>query len=594
VATPYPMLSATTPKPRGFTTLRPSSRDPAWVITLLGGGIALLVTATMIATRLLVPSELAVIGTEAWGWTSDGVHVDAIGAGSPFQAGDLVVAMDGRPLERWIDDAVSLPWTVDRPALGDVVRFDVVRAGQALVIEAPRVPFPLERFGNAPVGLMIFGIGVLILSLALVARRPRTTALRVLFVGAAANVADIVAWELDLQPSDLALQNPFLVAFAAAAVFNLVFWACIVHVLLLYPIRSGSVSRHRLLLRALYAGPIVALAIAAPAVRLLGGTSLDWVDRMAAVLAAIVSGMVVLLLTATVAGYRRTPEPRRRQVRIIALSLGFAATAELVLFTVPIIALGHPLVTRNTVAILALPVPIALAFAVIRDRLFQVSLLASSRERIVAAREQERMLLRRELHDGLGPTLAALGLKLDFARARVRSEPETAERVLEEGRGDLRVAIAEIRRIARQLRPPALDTLGLVGALRQQAEGMMGAEAAGPVMMVVADEPLGAIPPATEVAAYRIAVEAMMNVVRHAGASRGEVRVWLDDDGLAIEVVDDGRGMGTSETGVGTRSMHERAAEVGGEVSFESAAGGGTRVVAHLPLDHVQAAGSAV
>lgn len=564
--------------------MRPRLNDPAWIITVLVGVSALLVTATMIATRLRVPSELVVIRTEAWAWTANGVQVEPIGTEGPFRNGDIVVSMEGRSIDQWVVDDMALPWTVTRPDLGNTIRFDVIREGELVSFDAPRVPFPIDRLRGAPIGLVIFGVGVLILALALVVRRPRATALRVLFVGAASNMADIVAWEIGLQPTDLTLHTPFLVAFAAAAVFNLVFWACIIHVLLIYPVRSGLAARNRWLVPGLYAAPIVALAAASAAIRLAGGTTLDWVDRLAAVLAAIVSVMIIALIAGTIAGYRRTPEPRRQRVRLIAASLMFAAAAELALFTLPIIVVGHPLITRNTVAILALPIPIAIVLAVIRDRLFQVRLLAFSRERIVAAREEERMLLRRELHDGLGPTLAALGLKLDYARSRVRSEPASAELALEEGRADLRTAIAEIRRIARQLRPPALDALGLAGALRQQAEGMAGSSGSGPVIMVTTDDALGALPAATEVAAYRIAVEAMMNVVRHAGASRCDVRLWLDDEGLSIEVVDDGRGIGARESGVGTRSMHERAAEVGGEVTIEPLADGGTRVAVHLPL----------
>ena len=111
--------------------------------------------------------------------------------------------------------------------------------------------------------------------------------------------------------------------------------------------------------------------------------------------------------------------------------------------------------------------------------------------------------------------------------------------------------------------------------------------------MITTDQALGALPAATEVAAYRIAVEAMMNVVRHAEASRCDVRLWLDEDGLSIEVVDDGRGIGARDSGVGTRSMHERAAEVGGEVTIEQLADGGTRVAVHLPLYGAAALGGA-
>jgi len=98
-------------------------------------------------------------------------------------------------------------------------------------------------------------------------------------------------------------------------------------------------------------------------------------------------------------------------------------------------------------------------------------------------------------------------------------------------------------------------------------------------------EPLPPLPAAVEVAAYRIAIEALLNVVRHAAAQHCEVRLSLGDDELEIDVVDDGQGRDGGPTGVGTRAMHERAAEVGGEVTIETSAGGGTRVLARLPVD---------
>src|SRR6476659_9259526 len=139
--------------------------------------------------------------------------------------------------------------------------------------------------------------------------------------------------------------------------------------------------------------------------------------------------------------------------------------------------------------------------------------------------------------------------------------------------------------MARDLRPPTLDALGLEGAVREQAAGLAAQSGDAPVIIVEVREPLPALPAAVEVAAYRIAVEALLNVVRHAAAQHCEVRLSLGDDELEIDVVDDGRGSTGRPTGVGTRAMRERAAEVGGEVTSETSAGGGTRVEARLPVD---------
>jgi signal transduction histidine kinase len=234
--------------------------------------------------------------------------------------------------------------------------------------------------------------------------------------------------------------------------------------------------------------------------------------------------------------------------------------------------------------LLVLPVPIALALAVIRDRLFQVDLLARSRGRIVAAREEERRRLRRDLHDGLGPTLAAIGLKLDLAREQEASDSSGLGPLLDEIRADVRSVISDVRRIARELRPPTLDSLGLAGAIGQQAAAL-GGGGSGPSIVVEVDEQLPALPAAVEVIAYRIATEAMTNVVRHSEARSCLVRLYVDRDGLVVEVADDGRGIDPSAaTGVGLRSIDERASEVGGEVDLLTRPGGGTIVRARLPL----------
>jgi signal transduction histidine kinase len=582
-------FAASVTRPR-ITPIHLRARDPYWILTLLVVGGALVVTVVLAFTRLLVPAEQAVIRSEHWAWTSDGVTVEPLAPGGVFRPGDVVVAMNGVPLETWAADAFRVPWAPRStpadaaPDLRDSVQFDLRRDGSVVSVDAPRLTLAADRIGGAPIGVIVFGVGVLVLALVLVFRRPRVTALRLLLLAAAANMADIVAWELDLQPSDLAVQTPYLLAFCLAAIFNLVFWAAVAHILTIYPVRSRLAARSRLVIPALYAGPIVGLAVGLVIARLAGGTVLDWIGRWAAVQALVASAMLVVILLATVFGYRRTREPRRHQVRWIALALGFAAAATLSLLTLPIVLIGRPLAPRTTVDLLVLPVPIALALAVIRDRLFQVDLLARSRGRIVAAREEERRRLRRDLHDGLGPTLAAVGLKLDLARERSETDPGAVAPLLDEIRTDVRNVISDVRRLARELRPPTLDSLGLVGALQQQATALGGG--AGPSIVVeVSDEPIPHLPAAVEVAAYRIATEAMANVVRHAEATSCVVHLAMDRDGLVIEVTDDGRGVdAAAPAGVGLRSIDERAAEVGGEVDLIARPGGGTIVRARLPL----------
>jgi signal transduction histidine kinase len=559
-------------------------RDPGWLATIATAAVALIFAGAMIVLRVTGPTELAVIRTEAWPWTSHGVEVGPTASDSQFEDGDVVLAFDGIPMEAWVTWAIGPPWAAPPARLGDVVAFDVVRDGDDLRLTVPLTGFPVERIGNAPISLVVYGTGVLVLALILMLRRTRSTALRLLFVGAAANVADIAAWEVGLQPTDFAMPGPTLAVFAVASLFNIVFWSTIVHILAIYPVRSPLTIRHPTLIAWIYIGPLIAFGALTGVAFLVPGTSLDKVDRLAAVMGMVASGMLVLILASTVAGYRRTSGLRRRQVRWIAATLVFAVVATLMLLTLPIVITGQPLVDRSLVSLLVLPVPIAIVFAVARDRVFQVGLLSRSRERIVAAREEERLKLRRELHDGLAPTLAGVGIKLDMARQAVNDDPDAAITLVDEARSEVRAAIADIRRMARELRPPTLDALGLEGAVRQQAAGLSAQAADAPVIIVDVPEPLPDLPAAVEVAAYRIAVEALMNVISHAAARRCEVRLALGQDELRVDVLDDGRGAEGGMAGVGTRAMHERAAEVGGEVTIERVESGGTLVVAHLPV----------
>jgi two-component system NarL family sensor kinase len=215
--------------------------------------------------------------------------------------------------------------------------------------------------------------------------------------------------------------------------------------------------------------------------------------------------------------------------------------------------------------------------------------LQASRSRIVTAREEERKRLRRDLHDGLGPSLAGILLKLQAAQSRRDAAERNA--ILDEIREETRAAITEVRRVVDDLRPPAIDEVGLLGAIRQRAESLTS-EAL--VYEVVGPDGLPPLPAAVEVAAFRIASEAMTNVARHSGASRCRIEVELDVI-LGLTVTDNGRGSaGPTGRGVGWTSMTERAAELGGSCTISSRADGGVVVRAVLPLESPQPQGTPV
>ncbi|WP_067181453.1 sensor histidine kinase [Microtetraspora niveoalba] len=219
--------------------------------------------------------------------------------------------------------------------------------------------------------------------------------------------------------------------------------------------------------------------------------------------------------------------------------------------------------------------------------------LQRSRERILTAREEERRRLRRDLHDGLGQALANMSMTLNVARLRLREAPSSADRMLRDLRSSMDSVSQEVRDLVYGLRPPSLDDLGLPGAVRALA-----AEP-GPAVQVEVEGETRDLPAAVEVAAYRIAQEALTNVRKHADATSATVTLARSEHALVVRVRDDGKGLPTHRrSGVGFASMRERAAELGGTCLIGQApaarvdARPGTQVEATLPLPGRFGAGS--
>src|SRR5438445_5711529 len=153
---------------------------------------------------------------------------------------------------------------------------------------------------------------------------------------------------------------------------------------------------------------------------------------------------------------------------------------------------------------------------------------------------------------------------IEAARGVLTSDPATGDKLLDRAAASIETTVADVRRLVYGLRPPALDQLGLIGALRQQASTLSAGGDQQVACHVLAPDPMPALPAAVEVAVFRIAQEALTNLARHAEARTASVVIMIDE-GLHLEIRDDGVGLPAERrAGVGLASMRERTAELGG------------------------------
>ena len=207
--------------------------------------------------------------------------------------------------------------------------------------------------------------------------------------------------------------------------------------------------------------------------------------------------------------------------------------------------------------------------------------LRLSRQRLVTAREEERRRMRRDLHDGLGPQLASQTLTLTATRRILQQDPQAADDLLKEAIKHAQAATDDIRRVVYDLRPPALDDLGLIGAIQAHIRKL---DYVGLKIDLETPKKLPALPAAVEVACYLIIQEALANIVRHSGAKFCKISLSINGN-LHFEIRDRGQGIPAKHhPGVGLSSMRQRAEELDGKFQIDSIQNSGTNVIVDLPL----------
>ncbi|MGH2661650.1 MAG: sensor histidine kinase [Actinomycetota bacterium] len=205
--------------------------------------------------------------------------------------------------------------------------------------------------------------------------------------------------------------------------------------------------------------------------------------------------------------------------------------------------------------------------------------LRASRQRLVAAQDEERRRLERNIHDGAQQQLVALAVKLRLAETITRKDADKGAGLVAEARGETQDALDNLRDLARGIYPPLLADKGLAAALEAQARK-------APVPVEVEPDGVGRYPQEAEAAAYFCVLEALQNVAKYAGASRVTVRLWAENGALVFAVEDDGRGFDPQRTppGSGLQNMSDRLEALGGGVDVRSSPGEGTVVVGRIPV----------
>ena len=204
--------------------------------------------------------------------------------------------------------------------------------------------------------------------------------------------------------------------------------------------------------------------------------------------------------------------------------------------------------------------------------------LRASRQRLVAAQDEERRKIERNLHDGAQQQLVALSVKLRLAEQVAERDPQKAKEMLGGLQADTNEALENLRDLARGIYPPLLADQGLAAALAAQARK-------SPIPTQVDSGDLGRYSPDIEATVYFCTLEALQNVAKYASATLASVRLVRDDDDLTFEITDDGAGFDTTSTGYGTglQGMADRLEAIGGSLAVHSALGHGTNIIGRVP-----------
>jgi signal transduction histidine kinase len=203
--------------------------------------------------------------------------------------------------------------------------------------------------------------------------------------------------------------------------------------------------------------------------------------------------------------------------------------------------------------------------------------LRDARQRIIAAADNERRRIERDLHDGAQQRMVSVAVTLGLAESKMRSDVNAAAELIAQAREEAQLAVRELRELARGIHPAVLSDRGLRPALEALA-------ARAPVPVEVSGVPEEPLPRPVEAAVYFVTAEALTNVAKYAHAETASVALALDGDRVRLEIRDDGVGGADSAAGGGVAGLCDRVEALDGVLTVDSPPGEGTTVIAEIPL----------
>ena len=362
VSTPHPSLYL--PNPRGY----------ARSVVLVVSGLALVLGLAFVCLHAFSPSDGTRLEPGQQTWVPAGVVVSPLEHHpGGLESGDVVVSIDGRSLASWEAGLFDPRAPHPRWHVGQTVTYTVQRNGHLVTIPVTLSPYPWQAMLQQEWSLLLYFLVFALVGTYVFLRRPRDPATRVLFVSTSTLLAAEGAWSLGVQVSDITAGLGFWLATVLALIVTPVCWAAFLHFVLLFPRVHPVLQRRPWIVPCLYLLPFPGnLSYLAAAYAVVPGT-FDWIAPWNPASNALILVDMALIVLVLWSNFRaRLDAMAHQQIRWIVFAGLLSGGSDLLLWILPAGVLQHPIITLDTLGLLLLPIPLALAIAILRYHVFDI------------------------------------------------------------------------------------------------------------------------------------------------------------------------------------------------------------------------------